>query len=75
LRSFDFLATAPKTAAEIAAQIQTADIDRVERLMYALVSEGVTKLVIDKQDGSKRFVNIAFSATLRRITPIRLLDL
>jgi hypothetical protein len=66
----DFLATGPKTVAEIAAHMQTRDVERVERLMYALASEGMTQL--DKNSpnpNAPRFVNTALSATLRSDHP------
>jgi hypothetical protein len=40
----DYLASGPKTIAEIAQHMQMTDLERVERLMYALAAEGMTKL-------------------------------
>jgi hypothetical protein len=66
----DFLATGPKTVAEIATHMQTRDVQRVERLMYALASEGMTQLDKNSPDPkSPRFVNSALSATLRSDHP------
>jgi C-methyltransferase len=66
----DFLASGPKTVEEIAAYMQTEDVQRVERLMYALASEDMTQL--DKTSPNRdapRFVNTALSATLRSDHP------
>jgi hypothetical protein len=66
----DYLASGPKTIAEIAQHMQMTDLERVERLMYALASEGMTKL--DKKSPDKNalcFVNSALSATLRSDHP------
>ena len=61
----DFLAAGPKTCSEIAGHMQMDDAeDRVERLMYALASNGWVRLV----DGDK-FVNTAVSALLRTDHP------
>lgn len=68
----DFLATGPKTIEEIAAYTETANVEVVERLMYAMAANGITKLDpknSNKQQSSKRFVNTALSATLRRDHP------
>jgi C-methyltransferase len=66
----DYLASGPKTIAEITQHMQMTDLERVERLMYALAAEGMTKL--DKKSPDKnapRFVNSALSATLRSDHP------
>lgn len=66
----DFLATGPKTVAEIAAHMQTKDVQRVERLMYALAADGMTQLEKNSPDPkAPRFVNSALSATLRTDHP------
>jgi hypothetical protein len=66
----DYLASGPKTIAEITQHLEMTDLERVERLMYALAAEGMTKL--DKKSPDKnapRFVNSALSATLRSDHP------
>ena len=67
----DFLATGPKTLAEIAEYTQTQDVLRVERFMYALAADGITQLDPSLKQGERpvRFVNTALSATLRRDHP------
>lgn len=66
----DFLASGPKTVEEIAEFMQTKDTSRVERLMYALASEGMTTLDKKSPDPNHpRFVNTPLSATLRTDHP------
>jgi O-methyltransferase domain len=66
----DFLATGPKTIAEIAEYTGTKDALRVERIMYAMAADGITKLD-PSNDNTKqpRFVNSPLSAVLRRDHP------
>jgi len=63
----DFLAGGPKTIAQIAKQhTRTHDYMRVERIMYAMAADGITKLDPSRpKNGSTepRFVNSALSAT------------
>jgi hypothetical protein len=66
----DYRASGPKTIAEITQHLEMTDLERVERLMYALAAEGMTKL--DKKSPDKnapRFVKSALSATLRSDHP------
>jgi hypothetical protein len=64
----DFLATGPKTVQEIMEYMETKDVLRVERLLYAMAADGITQL--DKTStASPRFVNTALSATLRSDHP------
>jgi hypothetical protein len=68
----DFLATGPKTVEEIALHMQTKDVSRVERIMYAMASEGMTQLdtsAKSKNGNIPRFVNTALSAVLRTDHP------
>jgi hypothetical protein len=66
----DFLATGPKTVTEIAEYTQTKDVMVVERIMYALASNGLTQLDPTMKEGDEpRFVNTALSAVLRRDHP------
>lgn len=74
----DFLATGPKTVSKIAEYMETKNVIRVERLMFALAAEGLTQLDPSMkqkkenkkgQDNEPRFVNTALSATLRSDHP------
>jgi hypothetical protein len=62
------LATGLKTVEEIALHMQTKDVGRVERVMHAMASEGVTQLGKSK-NSIPRFVNAALSAALRTDHP------
>jgi hypothetical protein len=67
----DFLATGPKTVEEIAHHMKhKGGKEDVERLMYALAADGMTKLDKNSPDPSApRFVNSALSAVLRSDHP------
>lgn len=67
----DFLATGPKTIKEIADYTKTKDVLVVERIMYAMASNGITQLdpTLKKGVDEPRFVNTALSAVLRRDHP------
>jgi hypothetical protein len=66
----DVLATGPKTVEEIARHMQTKEVLRVERLVYALASDGMTQLDKNSPDpNAPRFVNTALSAVLRSYHP------
>ena len=66
----DFLATGPKTVTQIAEYTQTDDVQVVERIMFAMASNGMTKLDPTMKEGDEpRFVNTALSAVLRRDHP------
>jgi len=41
----DYFANRPKTVTEIAAHTQTADVLRVERIMYAMAADGIAQLL------------------------------
>jgi hypothetical protein len=49
--------------------MQTKDVGRVERIMYAMASEGMTKLLLGAKSDTPRFVNTALSAVLRTDHP------
>jgi hypothetical protein len=67
----DFLATGPKTIEEIAQHMKhKGDKEDIERLMYALAADGMTKLDKNSPDpNAPRFVNSALSAVLRSDHP------
>mmetsp|Transcript_35815 Transcript_35815/g.86405 ORF Transcript_35815/g.86405 Transcript_35815/m.86405 type:complete len:431 (-) Transcript_35815:122-1414(-) len=66
----DFLSTGPKTITQIAEYTQTDDALVIERIMFAMASNGMTQLDPTMKEGDEpRFVNTALSAVLRRDHP------
>lgn len=66
----EFLGSGPKTIDDIAKFTGTKDIIQMERVMYAMASVGLTKLVPSaSKDEPNKFVNTALSATLRKSHP------